>query len=154
MPVLTLPVQLYDGFTMFSAASAVVDIDSDNQTFVLSKIDGSGNRTETVFNTPINQVVARGSATRVRLTVNGVRKMIDFSIAGSMVQGFGIVGEIAGGVLNSRSGVTQAIAALRHGGAEVHYLSYGKRIAITWLIVLGVFVVTFGLIFAAAVSQQ
>lgn len=154
MPVLTFPVQLFDGFTVFSATSGAVDIDDDNQTFVLSKTDASGNRIETVFNTPINQVTARGSATRVRLVVNGVRKMIDFSLAGSMVQGFGIVGEIAGGVLNSRSGVAKAIAALRHGGANVRYLGYGARIAITWGIVLVVFIVTFATIFGLALGQQ
>ena len=140
MPVITHAVQLYDGFTLFSATSAVIDIDidEDQHSFHLSKIDSGGNRVETVFDVPISQVVVRSRATRLRLLVGGVRKMIDFSMASSVAQGLGgLTGEIAGGVLDSKSGVNQVVAALRRGGAEVHYWSYWKRVGITWLITLG-----------------
>jgi len=79
-----------------------------------------------------------------------VRKMVDFSIGSTMMQGFGLAGEIAGGVMNSRSGVNQVVAALRRGGAEVHYWSYWKRIGLIWLIVIGFFIVIFGVIALAA----
>ena len=95
MPVITQPVQLYAGATMFSATSAVIDIDEEKKTFVLSTIDPQGNRLESVFNAPISEVVVRGQATRLRFTVNNVRKWVDFSIGASMVQGFGLAGEIA-----------------------------------------------------------
>jgi len=153
VPVITQRVQLYDGYTVFSAVSAAVDIDEDRKTFVLSKIDAAGNRVETVFNVPMSELVVRGQATRLRLLVNGVRKMIDFSIGASLTQGFGIAGEIAGGVLNSKSGVAPVIAALRQGGAEVHYWSYGKRLAVTWAIALGFVVVIVVIVVAAAASQ-
>jgi hypothetical protein len=64
-------------------------------------------------------VVVRGQATRLRFLVGGVRRWVDFSLVSSMVQGFGIAGEIAGGVLNRNSGVSQVVEALRAGGAEV-----------------------------------
>lgn len=154
MPVITQTVQLYDGYTMFSATSAVIDVDDDKNTFQLSKIDGTGNRTESVFNVPINQVVVRGRATRLRLLVGGVRKMVDFSIGSTVVQGFGLAGEIAGGVMDSKSGVNQVVAALRKGGAEVHYWSYWKRVGITWLIALGFVVVIIAIIAVAALGQR
>jgi hypothetical protein len=154
VPVITKPVQLYDGYTMFSATSAVIDIDEDRKTFQLSKIDSGGNRIESVFNVPTNQVVVRGRATRLRLLVGGVRKLVDFSIGSTMVQGFGLAGEIAGGVMNSSSGVNEVVAALRAGGAEVHYWSYWKRIGITWLIALGFVIVIFAIIAIAAIGQQ
>jgi hypothetical protein len=155
VPIVTHTVQLYDGFTMFSATPAVVDVDDDKNTFQLSKIDSAGNRTESVFNVPINQVVVRGRATRLRLLVGGVRKMIDFSMASTVVQGFGgMAGEIAGGVLDSKSGVNQIVAALRKGGAEVHYWSYWKRVGITWLIAIGFIVVIIVIIALAALAQR
>jgi hypothetical protein len=147
-------VQLYDGFTLLSATSGVIDVDEDRQVFLLSKMDAGGNRTETVFNVPINQVVVRGQATRLRFLVGGVRKMVDFSIGSTMVQGFGLAGEIAGGVMNSKSGVNQVVAALRRGGAQVHYWSYWKRIGVIWLIVIAFFVVIFGVIALAALAQH
>lgn len=150
MPVITQPVQLYDGFTLFSATSGAIDVDEDRQLFQLSRIDPGGNRIETVLSAPISQVVVRGQATRLRFLVGGVRKMVDFSIGSTMMQGFGLAGEIAGGVMNSRSGVNQVVAALRRGGAEVHYWSYWKRIGLIWLIVIGFFIIIFGVIALAA----
>ncbi|HEY5229714.1 MAG TPA: hypothetical protein VIJ11_02330 [Galbitalea sp.] len=155
MPVVTQTVQLYDGYTMFSATSAVIDVDDDKNTFQLSKIDSGGNRTESVFNVPINQVVVRGRATRLRLLVGGVRKMVDFSIGSTLVSGFGgMAGEIAGGVMDSKSGVNQVVAALRKGGAEVHYWSYWKRVGITWLIAIGFIIVIIAVVGLAALAQR
>jgi hypothetical protein len=155
VPVVTKTVQLYDGFTMFSATSAAIDVDTDKKTFQLSKIDGAGNRIESVFNVPANQVVVRGRATRLRLLVGGVRKMVDFSIGSTLVQGVGgFAGEIAGGVMDSKSGVNQVVAALRASGAEVHYWSYWKRVGITWLIAIGFIIVIIAIIAVAALGQR
>lgn len=154
MPVITKTVQLYDGYTLLSATSGVIDVDEDRQVFMLSKIDGAGNRIETVLNAPINQVVVRGQATRLRFLVGGVRKMVDFSLGSTLVQGFGLAGEIEGGAMNSKSGVNQVVAALRAGGAQVRYWSYWKRIGVIWLIVIGFFVVIFGVIALAALAQR
>lgn len=155
MPIVTKRVQLYDGFTMFSATSAAIDVDTEKKTFQLSKIDSGGNRTESVFDVPANQVVVRGRATRLRLLVGGVRKMVDFSIGSTMVQGFGgLAGEIAGGVMDSKSGVNDIIAALRATGAEVHYWSYWKRVGITWLIAIGFVIVIIAIIALAALGQR
>ena len=152
MPVITQPVQLYAGATMFSATSAVIDIDEEKKTFVLSTIDPQGNRLESVFNAPISEVVVRGQATRLRFTVNNVRKWVDFSIGASMVQGFGLAGEIAGGVMNKNSGVNQVVAALRAGGAQVRYWSYWKRIGVTWAIAGGFVVLIIVIVAASALS--
>jgi hypothetical protein len=154
MPVLTQPVQLFAGATIFGATSAVIDIDEDRKNFQLSTIDGQGNRIESIYNAPISEVVVRGQATRLRFLVGGVRRWVDFSLASSMVQGFGLVGEIAGGVLNRNSGVTEVVEALRAGGAQVRYWSYWKRIGVTWAIVGGVAVAVFIIVLAAAFSGQ
>ena len=154
MPIITQPVQLYAGATMFSATSAVIDIDEERKTFTLSKLDPQGNRVETVFNAPMSEVVVKGQATRLRFLVGGVRKWVDFSIGASMVQGFGIAGEIAGGVMNRNSGVNQVVAALRAGGAQVGYWSYWKRIGVTWAIAGGAIVVIVVIIAASALSSQ
>lgn len=146
MPVLTQTVQLFAGATMFSATPAVIEIDDERRTFTLSTIDAQGNRTATVFNSPISEVVVRGQSTRLRFLINGVRRWVDFSIGSSMVQGLGIAGEIAGGVMNKKSGVNEVVAALRAGGAQVRYWSYWKRIGITWAIALGVVVVIVALV--------
>ena len=154
MPVLTKPVQLYAGATMFSATSAAIDIDDERKTFTLSTLDPQGNRIETVFNAPITEVVVKGQGTRLRFLVNGVRRWVDFSIGSSMVQGFGLAGEIAGGVMNRNSGVNEVIAALRAGGADVRYWSYWKRIGVIWGIAGGLVVVMVVIIAVAALSGQ
>ena len=154
MPVITHPVQLYAGATMFSATSAVIDIDEERKTFTLSTLDPQGNRVDAVFDAPISEVAVRGQATRLRFTVNGVSKWVDFSIGASMVQGFGLAGEIAGGVMNKNSGVTQVVASLRAGGAQVRYWSYWKRIGVTWAIVGGFLVVIIIVIATTALSGQ
>ena len=154
MPVITRTVQLYAGATMFSATPAAIDIDEEKKTFALSTIDAQGNRLETVFSAPLSEVVARGQATRLRFTVNGVRRWVDFSIGASMVQGFGIAGEIAGGVMNNNSGVNQVVAALRAGGAQVRYWSYWKRLGVTAAIVVGLLIVIILIITATALSGQ
>ena len=154
MPVITQPVQLYAGASMFSATSAVIDIDEERKTFTLSTLDPQGNRVDTVFNAPMSEIVVRGQATRLRFLVNGVRKWVDFSIGASMVQGFGLAGEIAGGVMNKSSGVNQVVAALRAGGAEVRYWSYWKRIGVTWAIAGGLVVVIIVIIAVSALSGQ
>jgi hypothetical protein len=139
---------------MFSATPAAIDIDEERKTFTLSTIDAQGNRLETVFSAPLGEVVVRGQATRLRFTVGGVRKWVDFSVGASMVQGFGIAGEIAGGVMNKNSGVNQVVAALKAGGAQVRYWSYWKRIGVTWAIVVGLLVVIILIITATALSGQ
>ena len=149
MPVITQSVQLYAGATMFSAMPAVIDIDEERKTFTLSTLDSQGNRVQTIFDAPISEVVARGQATRLRFLINGVRKWVDFSIGASMVQGFGIAGELAGGVMNRGSGVNQVVAALRAGGAQVRYWSYWKRIGVMWAIAGG-FIVIIVVIIAAS----
>ena len=154
MPVITQTVQLYAGATLFSATPAVIDIDEERKSFELSTIDAQGNRTATVFSAPISEVVVRGQATRLRFLVNGVRRWVDFSIGASMVQGFGIAGEIAGGVMNRNSGVTHVVAALKAGGAQVRYWSYWKRIGVMWAIVGGFLILIFVIIAAAAFSSQ
>ena len=154
MPVITQPVQLFAGVTMFSATSAVIDIDEERKTFTLSTLDPQGNRVQTIFDAPISEVVARGQATRLRFLVNGVRKWVDFSIGASMVQGFGIAGEIAGGVMNRSSGVNQVVAALRAGGAQVRYWSYWKRIGVTWAIAGGFIVIIVVIIAASSLGGQ
>jgi hypothetical protein len=138
VPVLSQPVQYYAGASVFSAVSAVIDIDDERRTFQLSTIDAQGNRVETIFSSPLSEVVAKGSGTRVRFTIDGRRKWIDFSMGASMVQGFGIAGQIAGGIMNRNSGVTQVVAALKAGGANVRYWSYAKRVGVIWAIALGI----------------
>jgi hypothetical protein len=154
VPILSLPVQYYSGATMLSAASAIIDIDEERKTFQLSTADAQGNRLETIFNAPLSEVVVRGQATRLRLIVNGVRKWVDFSLGSSLVQGFGLAGEIAGGVMNKNSGVNQAVAALKAGGAEVHYWSYWKRIGVAWAIAGGIVVIVIIAVVATALSGQ
>jgi hypothetical protein len=81
--------------------------------------------------------------------------MVDFSIGSTMVQGFGgLAGEIAGGVMDSKSGVNDIITALRASGAEVHYWSYWKRVGITWLIAIGFVIVIIAIIALAALGQR
>ena len=154
MPVITQPVQLYAGATMFSATSAVIDIDEEKKTFLLSTIDAQGNRVETVFNAPRSEVAVRGQGTRLRFLVGGVRRWVDFSLGASMVQGFGLAGEIAGGVMNKSSGVNQIVAVLTAGGAQVRYWSYWKRIGVSWAIAGGLVVVLILIVAAAALSGQ
>ena len=154
MPVITQPVQLYAGATMFSATSAVIDIDEEKKTFLLSTIDAQGNRVETVFNAPLSEVAVRGQGTRLRFLVGGVRRWVDFSLGASMVQGFGLAGEIAGGVMNKSSGVNQIVAVLTAGGAQVRYWSYWKRIGVSWAIAGGLVVVLILIVAAAALSGQ
>jgi hypothetical protein len=154
VPVITHTVQLYAGATMFSATPAAIDIDEERKTFTLSTIDAQGNRIDKVFDAPLSEVEVRGQATRLRFNVGGVRRWVDFSIGASMVQGFGIAGEIAGGVMNKSSGVNQVVAALRAGGAQVRYWSYWKRIGVTWAIVGGLLIVIIVIIAATALSGQ
>jgi hypothetical protein len=149
LPVLSQPVQYFGGVSILSATSAVIDIDDERKTFQLSTIDAQGNRVEKIFDVPLSEVAVRGSGTRVRLTINGVRKWIDFSLGSSMMRGFGIAGEIAGGVLNKNSGVQAVIAALKAGGAQVRYMTYWRRLGMIWAIAGGI-VVVFILIGVAA----
>jgi hypothetical protein len=154
VPVISQPVQLFAGATIFSAAPAVIDIDQDRKTFQLSTIDGQGNRIESVYNAPISDVMVRGQATRLRFLINGVRRWVDFSIGSSMVQDFGLAGEIAGGILNNNSGVNQVVTALRDGGAHVRYWSYWKRVGVTWAIAGGIVVMIILIVTAVALSGQ
>jgi len=142
LPVLTVPVQYYAGPTILSATSAVIDIDQEHNTFVLSTIDGQGNRIQQLLSSPINEVVAKGSGTRVRFNMNGTRKWVDFSMGASMIMMAGIAGQIAGGVMNKNSGVAEVVAALRAGGANVRYWSYWKRFGLA-LAIAGAIVVVF-----------
>jgi hypothetical protein len=154
LPVLSQPVQYFGGISILSATSAVIDIDDERKTFQLSSIDAQGNRVQTIFDAPLSEVVVRGSGTRVRLTVNGVRKWIDFSLGSRMMRGFGIAGEIAGGVLNKNSGVSSVIAALKAGGAQVHYMTYWRRLGMIWAIAGGIVVIFILIGVAAAFSGQ
>ena len=71
-----------------------------------------------------------------------------------MQGGFGIAGDIAGGVLAGNSGVTSVVAALRKGGATVKYLTYWQRRALNWAIALGFIVVIILIIAVAALAQR
>jgi hypothetical protein len=151
-PVSTHTVKLYDGFP---PGTGVITINDDN-TFVLQKIDpATGTPIATIFNTPINQLTVRGSASAMRFTAGNVTKRVDFSLASELIRNRGgLVGEIAGGALVSKSGVADVAKALRAGGAQVRYWSYWKRIGVIWLIVIGFFVVIIGAIVLAALVQR
>jgi hypothetical protein len=149
LPVLSQPVQFFGGVSILSATSAVIDIDDELKTFQLHTVDAQGNRVEQIFNAPLGEVVARGSGTRIRFTINGVRKWVDFSLGANIVRSFGIAGEIAGGVMNKNSGVAAVIAALKAGGAQVRYMTYWRRLGIIWAIAGGI-VVLFIIIGVAA----
>jgi hypothetical protein len=150
--VQTHTVKLYDGFP---PGTGVITINDDN-TFVLQKIDPTtGAPLATIFNTPINQMNVRGSASAMRFRVGAVTKRVDFSLGSELVRGFGgLAGEIAGGVMVGKSGVADVAKALRAGGAQVRYWSYWRRIGMIWLIVIGFFVVFFGIIFLAALGSH
>ena len=62
--------------------------------------------------------------------------------------------EIAGGVMANKSGVSDVMAALRKGGAQVKYLTYVQRILRNWLIAICFIVVIFGIIALAAIAQR
>jgi hypothetical protein len=150
--MLTQNVKLYDGFP---PGSGLIQIGDDN-TFTLTKLNSAvGGAGQVIFNAPVNQVAARGSASAITFTVGGMRKRVDFSLGSEAVRDFGgLAGEIAGGVMVSRSGVKQVVDALRKGGASVRYLSYIQRILRIWAIVIGFFVVIIVIIALAALAQR
>jgi len=150
--LLTNTVKLYDGFP---PGTGVITINDDN-TFVLTKVDPSTNQpTATLISSPINALTARGRGTMVRFRTGTVTKAVDFSLGSELVRGeFGIAGDIAGGVLAGKSGVTDVIAALRKGGATVKYLTYWQRIGRNWLIAIGFIVVIVVIIALVALAQR
>jgi hypothetical protein len=150
--LLTRNVKLYDGFP---PGTGTITINDDN-TFVLAKIDASTNQpTATLISAPINTLAVRGRGTMVRFRTGTITKAVDFSLGSELIRGeMGIAGDIAGGVLAGKSGVTDVIAALRKGGATVKYLSYWQRTGRNWLIALGFIIVIFGIIAIAVVAQR
>lgn len=149
---LTRNVKLYDGFP---PGTGTITINDDN-TFVLTKIDPSTNQPiATIYNTPMSGMRVRGSATRLRFLAGGIRKSVDFSLGSEFVRNeFGLAGEIAGGVMASRSGVGDVVKALRKGGADVRYLGYAQRILLIWGITILFIAVVIGIIVLAALGQQ
>ena len=150
--LLTRNVKLYDEFP---PGTGTITINDDN-TFVLTKIDPTTNQPiSTIYNTPMSQLQVRGSATALRFLAGGIRKRVDFSLGSEFARNeLGFAGEIAGGVLAGRSGVKDVVAALRKGGADVHYLSYWGRIAITWAIAIVFIIVVIAVVVALALGQQ
>jgi ammonia channel protein AmtB len=149
--MLTQNVRLYDGFP---PGSGVIQI-NDDDTFVLTKLSSAvGGAGQVIFTAPLREVAARGSGSTVTFTVGSVRKRVDFSLGSQAVRDFGgLAGEIAGGVMVSRSGVAQVIAALRKGGASVRYRSYIQRLLLIWAIAIGFVVVIIVIIAIAALTQ-
>ena len=150
--LLTRNVKLYDGFP---PGTGTITINDDN-TFVLTKIDPSTNQPiSTIFNTPMNQLQVRGRGTALRFAVGAIRKRVDFSLGSELIRNdFGIAGEIAGGVMAGKSGVKDVVSALRKGGADVRYLSYWQRIALTWAIAIGFIIVIVAIIVGIAFAQR
>lgn len=150
--ILTHTVKLYDGFP---PGTGVITIGDDNS-FVLTKVDPSTNQPiRTDISVPMNQLAVRGRGTMVRFRTGTITKNVDFSLKSELVRNdLGLAGEIAGGVFASKSGVTDVIAALRKGGAQVSYLSYVQRILRNWLIAICFIVVIVGVIALAAVAQH
>ena len=150
--VLTHVVKLFDGFP---PGTGMITINDDNS-FELTKVDPSTNQPiSTVISTPLSGLLVRGRATRLTFSAGTVRRSVDFSLTSELVQGgFGIAGDIAGGVLAGNSGVTNVVAALRKGGATVKYLTYWQRRALNWAIALGIIVVIILIIAVAALAQR
>jgi hypothetical protein len=150
--ILTRNVKLYDGFP---PGTGTITIGDDNS-FTLTKIDTATNQPmSTIFNTPINAIVARGQGTALRLRVGTVTKRVDFSLTSELVRGFGgIAGDVAGGVLANKSGIKDVVSALRKGGAQVRYLGYWQRIFLIWGIAIAFIIVIIAIIGLAALSQH
>lgn len=150
--LLTHNVKLYDGFP---PGTGTITINDDN-TFVLTKIDPSTNQPiATIFNTPMNQLRARGRGTALTFTVGTQRKRVDFSLGSELIRNdFGLAGEIAGGVMANKSGIKDVVAALRKGGADVRFITYVQRILITWGIAIAFIVVIVAIIAGVALTQR
>jgi hypothetical protein len=150
--VVTQTVKLFDGFP---PGTGLITVNDDN-TFVLSKVDPATNQPiSTVITTPLSGLLARGSGTRLTFTAGTVKRSVDFSLASEFVKNdFGIVGDIAGGVLAGKSGIKNVVDALRKGGATVKYLTYWQRRALNWAIALGIFVVVIIIVVLAVLAQH
>ena len=150
--VLTHVVKLFDGFP---PGTGMITINDDNS-FSLTKVDPSTNQLiSTVISTPLSGLLVRGRGTRLTFSAGTMRRSVDFSLTSELIKNdFGIAGDIAGGVLAGKSGVTDVVAALRKCGATVKYLTYWQRRALNWAIALGFIIVIILIIAVAALAQH
>jgi hypothetical protein len=150
--ILSHNVKLYDGFP---PGTGTITIGDDNS-FTLTKIDTATNQPiATLISTPMNQLQVRGRGTALRFRAGTITKRVDFSLGSELVRNeLGLAGEIAGGVMASKSGIKDVVAALRKGGADVRYITYLQRILITWGIAIAFIIVIILIIAGLALGQR
>ncbi|MDQ1570348.1 MAG: hypothetical protein QOF79_1022 [Actinomycetota bacterium] len=116
--VLSNRVQVFDGFTIFSARAAVMELHDDNR-FVLGKLDSTGAYvTDMVFDLPVNQLSVSGSQNSLVLSANGTKKRVDFSNGKSVGIAFGVVGLALDAAQAKKSGINNWVAAFKERGAK------------------------------------
>ena len=134
-----------DGVTRIGAKPAVMDLHDDGR-FVLAKIElSTGNITEMVIDTPVNNLSVNGATTYVAITAGEVTKKVDFSgeTPPGLAVAMGVVGMEMSRVSAEKAGIKDWVTVFKEHGV---FRGFGINrrnlivLAIVGVVIVGVIV--------------